>query len=281
MASCSAVELPGVRLAENLKNFLDRTCTERAATVTKADPLGKMFLITQIVPESLLEVIPIAGIISEFFRRLGQGRLLWICSLGRWQGAGQSSVFRFFWVGSHHVVGCLLYCFFQWLEMRWWMMMGCGKLLLSKMPGFLWLCRAWCPTIMAWWCLQCLGALGRCFAGCFTGASSTPGLRFAFKGKGKGKGKRSPQLNVALISVPLALLICVPQPMTNRTTGGALRIQPRSFGLETFRRKQNGRICRRWLTRPPIEESQHKKKPTTTVGDRCGFFHLVKTMEKG
>lgn len=28
-----------------------------------------------------------------------------------------------------------------------------------------------------------------------------------------------------------------------------LRIQPRSFGLETFQRKQTGRICRRWLTR--------------------------------
>lgn len=41
MASCSAVELPGVRLAENLKKILDRTCTERAATVTKADPLGE------------------------------------------------------------------------------------------------------------------------------------------------------------------------------------------------------------------------------------------------
>lgn len=29
----------------------------------------------------------------------------------------------------------------------------------------------------------------------------------------------------------------------------SLRIQPRSFGLETFQRKQTGRICRRWLTR--------------------------------
>ena len=67
------------------------------------------------------------------------------------------------------------------------------------------------------------------------------GTRFAFKGKGKGKGKRSPQLNVALTLVKRQWFI-ERRPVS-------LRIRPKSFGLETFRKKQNGRICKHWLTR--------------------------------
>ena len=193
MASCSAVELPGVRLAENLKNFLDRTCTERAATVTKADPLGEDVSHNADCAWKFVGSYPNCRNYIRIFQAAGAREASMDLLLGKVARCGSELGFQVFlgrkssccWMPYFTVFSSGWKCDDGW----WW---GVGSFSCLK-------CRAFfdCAghdALQLWHDdgLQCLGALGRCFAGCFTGASTTPGLRFAFKGKGKGKGKAQP-----------------------------------------------------------------------------------------